>query len=74
MCSRKKLKTLSKKCPECKIGFLSIVEYSKKNNGVIYTISFEECEECAYSEKIKMKRRAKDKIELDNLDDDYASF
>ena len=57
--SRKKVKTLSKRCPECS-NRLSIIEYSKKMNGVVYTERYEECDVCDYSVEIKCKRRAKD--------------
>lgn len=55
-----KVKSLKKKCPECCVGELSIVEYSIYKDGVTYFEEFEECSICEYSVKIKLKRKGKE--------------
>jgi C4-type Zn-finger protein len=61
----RKVKSLNKHCPECGIGQLAIIEYTYKKDGVDIFESFEECNECDYSVKVRMKRKDKedDRIE-----------
>ena len=56
-------KKLKKKCPDCE-GTLSLTTHIKDDEGVSYTDSYEECEECGYVEKLTNKRSRNNKIEI----------
>ncbi len=61
----RKVKSLNKHCPECGIGTLSIIEYSFKKNEMEYYETFEECGECDYSVKVRIKRKDKEDDRLE---------
>jgi len=62
MNKKKVQKRLQKKCPEC-FGTLEIIVRVKNDNGVTYSASYEECEDCGYCKEIKNKHNRVDKYE-----------
>jgi C4-type Zn-finger protein len=51
---------LEKSCPECE-GFLSLVSRANvMEDGVEFSEQYIECDECGYSEKIKISHRKPD--------------
>jgi uncharacterized protein (DUF983 family) len=55
-----RVKTLDRRCPECGVGRLAIIEYVFKKDGVEFYEDYEECNECDYSVRIKTKNKNKE--------------
>ena len=62
--STKKIKPLKRHCPECDSS-LALVRHTEKDDGVSYSASYEECEECGYQKEVKNKHNHIDKTQLE---------
>jgi uncharacterized protein with PIN domain len=62
MDKKKVLKTLKRKCPYCN-GVLELISRVKKDDGVSYSASYEECIDCDYQKKIENKHDHVEKYE-----------
>jgi hypothetical protein len=58
MSEKKKIQRfLSKPCPDCGEKTLEIVTHIIEKDGIKYSIRYEECRECEYSEELKKSSR-----------------
>lgn len=62
--STKKIKPLKRCCPECG-SKLALIGHIDKDDGVSYSTSYEECEECGYKKEVKNKHNHIDKTEIE---------
>lgn len=58
------IKPLKRRCPECD-SKLTLMKHIEKHDGVSYSASYEECEECGYQKEIKNKHDHIDKFNFE---------